>query len=74
MSIHRAVPIIPAPKRKRDQSRAHTAQHGTSTEAASVARRAKTALAHGSRWFDLGGETYVLKGGRFVPWWKVTVS
>ena len=70
MSIHRAVPIIPMPKRKRDQRRVHNAQHSSSTYDANVMRRAETALARGAKWFDMGGETYVLRGGQFVPWWK----
>jgi hypothetical protein len=43
---------------------------GHYTDAELLARRAKTALAHGARWFDYKGETYVWRGGMFVPWCK----
>jgi hypothetical protein len=42
---------------------------GSYTEESLVARRARSALAHGAKSFDYMGETYVRRGDRFVPWW-----
>jgi len=71
MSI-RSKPIEPMPRKKGYVPRG---SKGHYTEAELVARCAKSAMARGAKWFDYKGETYILRGGKFVAWWnKSTVS